>query len=103
MQETFSVRLQLSPNLGDGRVRRRRVELRSDTSIPVGELYTEDDFKQRVVAIEATPASPGGFAGERGLLERLPLECAVRWRTVANELSMMWVVRRCFQRSAGKS
>jgi hypothetical protein len=27
----------------------------------------------------------------------------VRWRTVANELSMTLVVRRCFQCSAGKS
>src|SRR5258705_8094381 len=30
------------------------------------------------------------------LLERHPLERTVRWRTVANELSMTFVVRRCF-------
>src|SRR5258708_23538853 len=30
------------------------------------------------------------------LLERHPLERTVRWRTVANELSMTLVVRRCF-------
>jgi hypothetical protein len=37
------------------------------------------------------------------LFERHPLERTVRWRTVANELSMTFVVRRCFQCSAGKS
>jgi hypothetical protein len=37
------------------------------------------------------------------LFERHPLERTVRWRTVANELSMTLVVRRCFQCSAGKS
>src|SRR5947207_6297200 len=31
------------------------------------------------------------------LFERHPLERTVRWRTVANELSMTLVVRRCFQ------
>src|SRR5207244_12643284 len=36
------------------------------------------------------------------LFERHPLERTVRWRTVANELSMTLVVRRCFQCSAGK-
>src|SRR5262249_47113977 len=30
------------------------------------------------------------------LLERHPLERTVRWRTVANKLSMTFVVRRCF-------
>jgi len=29
--------------------------LRSDNLDSVGELYTEDDFRQLVVAIEATP------------------------------------------------
>src|SRR5262249_42017328 len=37
------------------------------------------------------------------LLERHPLERTVRWRTVANELSMTFVARSCFQCSAGKS
>src|SRR6266536_3624445 len=36
------------------------------------------------------------------LFERHPLERTVRWRTVANELSMTFVVRRCFQCSAGE-
>jgi hypothetical protein len=39
----------------------------------------------------------------RVLFERHPLERTVRWRTVANEISMGLVVRRCFQCSAGKS
>src|SRR2546421_590785 len=34
------------------------------------------------------------------LFERHPLERTVRWRTVANELSMTFVVRKCFQRTA---
>src|ERR1019366_9335731 len=37
------------------------------------------------------------------LFERHPLERTVRWRTVANELSMGLLVRRCFQCAAGKS
>ena len=40
---------------------------------------------------------------EEVLFERHPLERTVRWRMVANELSMTLVVRRCFQCSAGKS
>src|SRR4029077_3969337 len=35
------------------------------------------------------------------LFERHPLERTVRWRTVANELSMGLVVRRCFQAQPG--
>ena len=37
------------------------------------------------------------------LFERLPFDRTVRWRMVANELSMTLFVRRCFQCSAGKS
>src|SRR6266516_4551637 len=37
------------------------------------------------------------------LFDRHPLERTVRWRIVANELSMTLVVRRCFQYSAGKA
>src|ERR1700753_2701557 len=36
------------------------------------------------------------------LLERHPLERTVRWRIVANELSMTLVVRRCFQCFGGE-
>jgi hypothetical protein len=54
------------------------LSLRSDNFDSVGELYTEDDFGQLVVAIEATPASLGGFAeledhGERGLVRETSL------------------------------
>jgi hypothetical protein len=54
------------------------LSLRSDNFDSVGELYTEDDFGQLVVAIEATPVSLGGFAeledhGERGLVGKTSL------------------------------
>ena len=39
--------------------------MRSDFLDSIGELYTEDDFRQLVVAIEATPA----FFGSLGELE----------------------------------
>jgi hypothetical protein len=41
--------------------------------------------------------------GEPGLLGKTSLELTMRWRTVANELSMVVVVRGCFQCLAGKS
>ena len=52
---------------------RRRRELAFDHFASVSELYTGDDFRQLVVAIEATPALFGGLAkledyGERGLV-----------------------------------
>jgi hypothetical protein len=60
------------------------LRLRSDNLASVGELYTEDNFRQLVVAIEATPAFLGGFGGLKiiasaVLFERHPLErtCAV--------------------------
>ena len=37
--------------------------LRSDDLNSIGELYTEDDFRQLVVTIEATPAFFGGLGG----------------------------------------
>ena len=83
------------------------MSLRSDDLDSVGELYTEDDFRQLVVTVETTPAFLGGLGeledhGERSLVQT-SLERTVRWRTVANEPSMTFVVRRCFQCSAGKS
>jgi hypothetical protein len=36
-------------------IRRQRLSLRSDNVDSFGELYTEDDFRQLVVAMEATP------------------------------------------------
>jgi hypothetical protein len=60
------------------------LSLRSDNLDSIAELYTEDDFRQLVVAIEATPTSFGSLGeledhGERGLvrerdiLARLPI------------------------------
>jgi hypothetical protein len=70
--------------------------MRSDDLDSVGELYTENEFRQLVVAVEATPAFLGGLGeledhGERGLVGKTSLGRTVRWRTVANELSMMLV------------
>jgi hypothetical protein len=56
------------------------LSLRSDNLDSIAELYTEDDFRQLVVAIEATPTSFGSLGqlqledhGERGLVrERHP-------------------------------
>ena len=81
------------------------MSLRSDDLDSVGELYTEDDFRQLVVAIEATPTFFGSLGeledhGERSLVRETSLGA---WRTVANMLSMTLLVRRCFQCSAGKS
>ena len=49
------------------------LSLRFDNLDSVGELYTEDDFRQLVVAIEATPTFFGSFGeledhGERSLV-----------------------------------
>jgi len=49
------------------------LSLRSEDLDSVGELYTEDDFRQLVVSIEATPTFLGGLGelkdhGERGLV-----------------------------------
>ena len=75
---------------------------------PVDELYTGDQLGQLVVSVEAAPAFLGGLGeledhGERGLLDRHPFVRTVRWRTVANVLSMGLLVLKCFQCSAGKS
>jgi hypothetical protein len=55
--------------------------LRSNNLDSIAELYTEDDFRQLVAAIEATPISFGSFGeledhGERG--ETPPDDCAAR-------------------------
>jgi hypothetical protein len=81
--------------------------LRSDNLDSVGELYTEDDFRQLVVQLRRRQLLSAASASltimaSAVLLERHPLERTVRWRTVANELSMTFVVRRCFQCSAGE-
>ena len=46
------------------------MSLRSDHFDSVSELYTEDDVRQLVVAIEATPALFGGLAELEGHGER---------------------------------
>jgi hypothetical protein len=40
--------------------------MRCDDLDSVGELYTEDDLRQLVVTIEATPAPLGGLTGNDG-------------------------------------
>src|SRR5262245_14245224 len=54
------------------------LSLRSDDLDSVGELYTEDDLRQLVVTIEATPAFLGGLGeledhGQRGLVRKASL------------------------------
>src|SRR5215208_3881842 len=54
-------------------VRRQRLSLRSDDLDSVGELYSEDNFRQLVVTVEAAPAFLGGLGeledhGECGLV-----------------------------------
>ena len=54
------------------------LSLRSDNLDSVGELYTENEFRQLVVAIEATPAFLGGLGeledhGERGVVRETSL------------------------------
>ena len=54
------------------------MSLRSDDLDSIGELYTEDDFRQLVVAIEATPASLSRLGeledhGERSLVRETSL------------------------------
>ena len=54
------------------------LSLRSNDLDSVSKLYTQDDFRQLVVAIEATPAFLGGLGeledhGERGLVRETAL------------------------------
>jgi hypothetical protein len=84
------------------------LSLRANDLDSVRELYTEDDLRQLVVTIETTQLFSAASASLKimasaVLFERHPLERTVWWRTVANELSMTLVVRRCFHYSAGKS
>jgi len=84
------------------------LSLRTDDLDSVVELYTKDDFRQLVMAAETMPTFLGGLRSLKiiasaVLFERQPLDRIVRCRTVANVLSIGFVVRRCFQCSAGKS
>ena len=54
------------------------MSLRSDDLDSVGELYTENNFRQLVVTIKTTPAFLGGLGeledhGERGLIRKTSL------------------------------
>lgn len=54
------------------------MSLRSDDFDSVGEVYTEDEFRQLVVTIEATPAFLGGLGeledhSERSLVRQTSL------------------------------
>ena len=69
------------------------MSLRSDDLDSVGELYTENDFRQLVVTIETTPAFLGGLNkfedhGERGLVRKTSLGAHRAVAKVANELSI---------------
>jgi hypothetical protein len=82
--------------------------LRSDNLDSIAELYTEDDFRQLVVAIEATPTSFGSLCeledhGERGLVRETSFGAHGAVAHRGERTSMTFVVRRCFQCSAGKS
>ena len=73
----------------------------------VGELHTCDQLWQLVVAIDAAPTFLRGLDELEDhselLFERQPFDRIVRCRTVANVLSIGFVLRKCFQCSAGKS
>ena len=75
----------------------------------VGELHTLDEFWQLVVAVNPTPTFLGAVDQledhrERGLVQQDSL--LIGWcgaGRVAKVLSIGFVVRKCFQCSAGKS
>jgi len=49
------------------------LSVRSDNLDSVGELYTEDNFRQLVVAIEATPAFSAASAGLKIMASAAPI------------------------------
>ncbi len=65
LQATFEPSL----TLGAERVQRRGLISRSDGLDSVGELYTEDDFRQLIVTVDTTPS----FLGSLSELEALKL------------------------------
>src|SRR6266571_2502359 len=57
-----TLQLELSPNVGDGRGSGGSgLSLRSDDLDSVSELYSQDEFRQLVVAVETAPAFLGGL------------------------------------------
>jgi hypothetical protein len=93
---------ELSPNLGDGRgqaAAARACDL--TTAIPTADFTARTTFgkwlrpsrrRQRFSAASASLK----IVASAVLFDRYPLERTVRWRTVANELSITFVGRRCF-------
>ena len=80
----------------------------ADDLDPVSELRPLDQFWQLVLAVDPAPTLLGARDkledhGSAVLFDRQPFDRMVRCRTVAKVLSMGFVVRRCFQCSAGKS
>src|SRR5881392_3058568 len=99
--------LELSRNLGDGRVQAASgcwltASMPSMNFMPVISFGNWLWPSRRRQLFSAACASLKTMA-TAVLFERHPLERTVRCRTVANVLSMGLVVRRCFQCSAGKS
>ena len=80
----------------------------ADDLDPVSELHTLDQFWQLVMAVDPSPAFLRTLdklktMARAVLFDRQPFDRMVRCRTVAKVLSMGFVVRKCFQCSAGKS
>jgi hypothetical protein len=83
--------MELLRNLGDG-PGSGGSGLQSDNFDSVGELYTEDDFRQWLWPLKRRQLRSAASASlnimaRAVLLERHPLARTVRWRTVANQLS----------------
>src|SRR5437764_14964548 len=109
MHKLWPFLLELSPNLGDGSNQAAATwACDLTTSIPSVNFIPRMIFGnwlwplRRRQLFSAASASLKIIASAV-LFERHPFERTVRWRTVANELSTTFVVRRCFQCSAGKS
>jgi hypothetical protein len=78
--------VELSQNLGNVKSVDSGLSLRSDNLESGGELYTEDDFRQLVVAVEVTPTFLGGL-GELAM-SRLMLKSAKRASLIENLRSL---------------
>lgn len=75
------------------------MSLRSDDLDSVGKLYTEDQFRQLVVAVEVTPAFLGGL----GQLEDHGERSLVGETSLGTHGAVAHGCERAFQCSAGKS
>src|ERR1700680_1867577 len=105
---------ELSPNLGDGRAGQaaavvgcRSVGL-AMTSIPSANVTPRTSFgnwlgPSRRRQLFCAPSTSLKTMASAVLFDRQPFDRIVRCRTVAKVLSIGFVVRKCFQCSAGKS